>query len=97
MLTIQGVVQIYPLSINIEDGTLSMGDKEQPAVVQTLLTESGPVQVVFPVEHIDAIVDALGKAKEKAEKPKSDLYIPSSEEEVKQIADLTEKVTEGKN
>lgn len=104
MLQISGVLQVIPVSVVTEPGQLSDSESNetQPAVVQTINTLNGPIQVVWPVEHIDTVTESLIKAKELAleEKPATtsgDLYIPGSDLEVEQIKAAHDKVNEGKN
>ena len=103
MLRIQGTLQIIPVSVQTESGTLRVDDSEgeQPAVVQTFITMNGPVQVVFPVDSVEHLIDGLRQAKAEAEKntpaAKGSLYVPSSMEEAEHMAKAQEQLTLGDN
>lgn len=101
MLQINGVLQVMPVSVSTEAGALRTEEKSQPSVIQTVTTLNGPVQIVWPLEHVDQIIDSLKKAKEEAEKKpiptNSDLYIPDSALEVEQVKAAHDKVSEGKS
>ena len=96
MLTIEGSLQILPLGISTDIGKLTIDGKQQPCVVQTFLTESGPVSLALPTDIIDKVVSELQDNKERAIADSNDLYIPGSDEEVKEIKAGFDKVNEGK-
>jgi hypothetical protein len=81
LLAIEGAIQLIPHAIASDVGTLRVEDKTQPAIIQSFQTQSGVVQVIYPVEEIDRVIEGLNHAKEqsaKAEQSSSDLYIPPS-------------------
>lgn len=96
MLQIQGTLQVIPVSVHTESGTLRVdeGQPEQPAVVQTYVSLNGPVQVVFPADTVPQLIEQLQNAADEANsKPSSDIYIPSSMQEAEAIAKTQEQLT----
>jgi hypothetical protein len=89
VLQIQGVIQLIPSSIATEAGSLRVDETQtQPAVVQSISTLNGIVQVVYPTSAIDEVIKGLQAAKKEAEEttPSTDLYIPQSMAEADNIA-----------
>jgi hypothetical protein len=90
MLQIQGALQILPATISTEPGEIRAEDgTTQSAIVLTLGTLSGPVQIIVPTSSVEAIIKGITEAnKQAAEVSKtnsSDLYVPGSAMEVEQI------------
>lgn len=76
MLLIEGAVRVLPVSIAAEGGVLQQNNQKESAVILFIQTSSGELQVILPPENIDAIIEAIQKAKIEAEAtPKSDLVI----------------------
>ncbi len=96
MIRVDGALDVVPLAIETDSGTIAAGDgKTSPAVIQTLQTDNGVVRVVFLTEYIDSICDGLQKAKEQANANpvnKPDLYIPKSDAEVSEVARAHEQI-----
>jgi len=89
MISIQGTVQIIPLSVSSDSGSITAeGQSPQSVVIQTLQTQNGLFQIVLPIEAISGIIDGLKNAQIEAEKEaaKADIYVPSSMGEVENIA-----------
>lgn len=95
MLSIQGAIQILPESISIEPGKLRMKeDKTENAVVLTVMSTSGPVQIIFPADSIDKLAEGLIKGKEQSENEPSDIYVPQGGmAEAKALAAESEAIT----
>lgn len=100
MININGSIQVVPTQVSVESGTLRVDENNtQPAVIQTLNTMVGPVQVIYPAQAIDSVIDGLKQAKEEADKkqPPTDLYIPSSMNEAEAVAKAQQAIVEEGN
>lgn len=100
MLQIAGILQAIPVSIQTEAGSLTTGEGQQePAVILTVNTLQGPVQVILPTSIVGTLVKGLNEASEEAQKqtPHSDLYLPGSDLEVEQIKAAHDQITQGKS
>ena len=91
MLVIDGAIRLVPLQIAADTGTFKL-EEDQPetaAVIQTIITANGPVQVIYPVDVVDDLIRVLSEAKQEAGKgvkPNTDLYIPNSMSEADALA-----------
>lgn len=96
MIRVDGALDVVPLAINTDSGSIAAGDgKNSPAVIQTLQTENGIVRVVFLTEYVDQICEGMLKAKEQANANTTsppDLYIPKSDAEVSEVAKAHEQI-----
>ena len=93
MLNIQGAIQIIPDSVSAEPGKLQIADEAKNAVIITLLTQSGPVQVIIPSEFVGDIADGLKEAADKSTTESPDLYVPQGGmSEVHEIAKAKENI-----
>lgn len=94
MLNIEGVIQIIPLSIATDAGTMRVGEdtEPEPAIVLAFATASGVVQVVLPEKHKDSLVRAIENASEEARAAKSDIVIAKDSSGIKEIAEAQEKI-----
>lgn len=93
MINIEGRVQVLPNSVSYDSGKLRVGEESLPAVIQSLISDNGVVQVIFPADKVDAVIEGLQQMKEEAEKNhSSDIYIPTSDKEIELAAQEAEKL-----
>lgn len=96
MISIQGALQVFPLSIGAEAGQIAMqdGENKESVVVLNVISDNGTIQVVIPHKSIDNIADGLKEAgKAAAEQPTTDLYVPQGGmAEVENIAKAKEQI-----
>lgn len=87
MLLIEGAVRLLPLTIAAEGGVLQQAGEKESAVILFIQTSSGEFQIVIPPENIDAITEAMQKAKEESEAaPKTDLVVAKNMSEADSAA-----------
>lgn len=74
MIQIDGAIRIVPIRVNTDVGVLKLDDnKEEPAVIQSLLTASGIFQIIYPASAMESIIEGLTKAKNETG---NNIYIP---------------------
>lgn len=87
MLIINGSLQIIPIGISTDVGKVQLeeGKEHEPAIIQTFISENGPVQIIIPANRVDTVIENLREAKDKAQAETSDLFIPNSDQQVEEI------------
>lgn len=108
-IIVDGALQVIPQATIAEPGELKVAVAEGedprsvPSVIQSLLTDSGVVQVIYNMQGVDKTIEALQNAKKEAlenppeeELPVKKLEVASSMGEAKALAAAQESITKGK-
>lgn len=95
MFQIEGVLNLLPESVATTGGEIKDGDENpRPAIVHTVVTGSGAVRIIYPLENVDMIIDQFRAAKQMLEdQENSGLYIPKSQSEIDEVAKLQETIS----
>lgn len=92
MIQIDGTLKVVPEQIAADVGKLNINGNEQQAVVQTMITQNGIIQAIFPMEALDGLIDILVRTREEARKQDTGIYIPKSEDEINVLARAQEEI-----
>jgi len=97
MLNINGSLQVVPLAVNVDTGSVTLpiedgGVKSEPAVILGLETASGPVSVVIPADHAEKIGNGIIESSQKASVEDSGLEIVSSVEQAEKVAQAQSEI-----